>query len=75
MSDHPIPDRVMLNAAIDGGDWPLAAFTLLASPMSEHFSRIIAERLASIGFQHVACQPSDQALIRRLADIEAKAAA
>lgn len=69
-----ITDLAMLNGAIDGADWPTAAFALLGSDSSLMYSRLIQERLAAIGFQHVACTPADQALIRRLADIEAKAA-
>jgi hypothetical protein len=65
-------DRVAMNAAIDGADWPTAAFALMSSDSSLLYSRPVQERLAAIGFEQLACTPTDQALIRRLADIETK---
>jgi hypothetical protein len=65
-------DLAALNGAIDGNDWPTAAFALLSTDSSLLYSRLVQERLAAIGFEHVACTPADQNLIRRLADIELK---
>ena len=65
-------DLAALNGAIDGADWPTAAFALLSTNSSMLYSRLVQERLAAIGFEHVECTPADQALMRRLADLETK---
>jgi hypothetical protein len=61
---------IILNAAIDGQDWPTAALCILANPCASHFSRPFVRDLWEVAFDRE-LHNSDQKLNDHARTVEA----
>lgn len=64
-------DDQIMDAAIDGEDWPTAALCVLANPCSSQFARGFVRELAAIAFGQPGVENPDRKVIAALKIIEA----